>query len=142
MESFESYLKKGIIQKGFKDLERAKKLIKDGEKRLSDVELIDINKVPKFVFENVYDALRDFLFAILLREGYKTKSHEAPIAYLLGHGFDVYEVNALDKLRYKRNGSKYYGEDISMEEAKDIKEFYLEIKDKLYKILNKTNDLK
>jgi hypothetical protein len=137
MESFESYLKKGIVRKSFRDLERAKKLIKDGEKRLRDVELIDINKVPKFVFENVYDALRDFLFAMLLNDGFKTYSHEAPIAYLLDKGFNVYTINMLDRFRYRRNGSKYYGEEIFIEEAKDIKEFYLEIKDRLYKLLNK-----
>ena len=125
------------MRRGFRDIERAKKLIKDGEERIEGVELIDINKVPKFVFENVYDALRDFLFAILLNEGFKTNSHEAPIAYLLDWGFDVYTVNRLDKFRYKRNGSKYYGEKVLVSEAEDIKMFYFEIKDKLYKLLNR-----
>ena len=136
MESFESFIESGIVRKGFADIQRAKKLIKDGEKRIIGVGLLDINQLPKFVFENIYDAIRDFLYAILLSEGYNTKSHEAPIAYLSNKGFDIYTVNKLDKFRYKRNGSKYYGEDISIDEAKDIKAFYLEIKDKLYKILN------
>lgn len=135
MESFESYLKKGIVRKVFVDKERAKKLIKDGKKRIIDVGLLKINKLPKFVFENIYDAVRDFLYALLLSDGYNTKSHEAPIAYLLNKGFDVYIVNKLDKFRYKRNSSKYYGEEISIEEAKDIKAFYLEIKERLDKIL-------
>ncbi len=135
MESFESFVKKNIVRKGFLDKQRAKKLVKDGKKRIIDLDLLDVNKLPKFVFENIYDAIRDFLYAILLSEGYHTKSHKAPISYLLNKGFDVYIVNKLDKFRYKRNGSKYYGDDISIEEAKDIKAFYLEIKDKINKIL-------
>lgn len=135
MDSFESFIKIGVVRRGFADKERAKKLIRDGEKRIFDINLLDINKLSKIVFENYYDALRDFLFAILLNDGYNTKSHEASIVYLLNKGFDIYIVNKLDKLRYKRNGSKYYGEDISVEEAKDIKAFYLEIKDKLFKLI-------
>jgi|SRR3989344_8488442 len=135
MESFESYLKKGIVKKSFKDMQRAKNLVKDGRKRILDVELLDIERLSKFVFENVYDAIRDFLFAILLIEGYKTNSHEASIVYLLKKGFDVYTINKLDKFRYRRNGSKYYGEEISVEEAKDIKEFYLMLESKFNKLL-------
>jgi len=135
MDSFEYYLKKGKVKRTFPNKQRAKKLIRDGRKRIADVELLDINVLPKFVFENVYDAIRDFLFAILLNKGYKTNSHQAPISYLLNKGFDIYTINMLDKFRYKRNGSKYYGEDISIEEAKDIKAFCLKIKDKLDKLL-------
>jgi len=135
MESFESYLKKGEVREGFADKQRAKKLINDGEKRLIDVGKLDINELPKFVFENVYDAIRDFLLAIILNEGYNTKSHEVPIAFLFHKGFDIYTTNKLDFFRYKRNGSKYYGDEITIQEAKDIKEFYSKIKDKLDKIL-------
>ncbi len=135
MEDFEFYLKKGIVKKSFVDTQRAKKLVKDGESRMDDVGQLEIHKFPKLIFENVYDGIRDFLFAILLQNGYKTNSHEAPIAYLLNLGFDVYTVNKLDNFRYLRNGSKYYGEEITIEEAKDIKEFYLVINSKLNKIL-------
>ena len=135
MDDFKSFIDRKIVRKGFADSKRAKKLIKDGEERIKDVNRLDINEMPKFVFENVYDAFRDFLFAILLADGYKTNSHEAPIVYLLNKGFSVYSVSKLDRFRYKRNGSKYYGEEVLVEEAKDIKAFYLEMKDKLNKTL-------
>ncbi len=136
MESFESFVSKNIVRKVTPNKERAKKLIKDGKSRLKDVGFLDVNKLPKFVFENIYDALRDFFLAILLNDGYNTQSHEAPIAYLLKKGFDVYTVDKLDRFRYKRNGSKYYGEEIAVEEAEEIKDFYLKIKDKVYKLIN------
>ena len=136
METFESYIGQGIVRKVSPNKERAKKLIKDGKNRLGDVEQLNIEKLPKLVFENIYDAIRDFLLAILLNEGYNTNSHEAPISYLFKKGFDVYTINKLDKFRYKRNGSKYYGEEITISEAREIKEFCSQIKDKLYKLLN------
>jgi len=137
MESFESFIKIGEVRKVSPNNARAKKLIKDGEERIEKVNLLEINKFPKFVFENVYDALRDFMLAILLYDGYNADSHKAPIAYLSKKGFDVYIIDRLDKFRYKRNGSKYYGENISVEEAKDIKEFYSKIKERLNKLLEK-----
>lgn len=139
MEDFESFIKRGIVKKTFPNIPRAQKLVKDGRNRLKDVELLDIEKTPKFVFENTYDAIRDFLLALLLKDGYKTISHEAPIAYLLKKNFDIYIIEKLDQFRYKRNGSKYYGEEISIEEAKDIKEFYLKIKEKINKLIKENN---
>jgi len=135
MESFESYLKKGIIKKSFKDIQRDKNLIKDSKKRISDLKFLDINKLPKLFFENIYDAIKDLLLAVLLYEGYKTFSHKAPITYLSKKRFNIYSINKLDKFRYKRNSSRYYGEEISIEEAKDIRSFYFSIKNKLNKIL-------
>jgi len=139
MEDFDSYLKQGIVKRSFPDIQRAKKLVRDGKSRLKDVELLKIEKLPKFVFENIYDAIRDFLLAFLLKEGYKTTSHEAPIAYLSKKNFDIYTIEKLDKFRYKKNGSKYYGEEISIEEAEDIKSFYNQIKDKINKLIKENN---
>ena len=55
--------------------------------------------------------------------------------------FDITIIKRFDNFRIKRNKSKYYGRKISVEEAKDIKMFYLEIKDRLYKILNKIKEI-
>ena len=138
MEEFESFIKRKIVKKSFSDIERAKKLVKDGRSRLIDVELLNLNKMPKFVFENTYDAIRDFLLAILIKDGYKTSSHEALISYLLKKDFDVYSVGRLDQFRYKRNGSKYYGEGVSIQEAEDIVLFYKQIKSKIDKLIKES----
>jgi len=135
MESFDYYLQTKVIRRITPNQERAKSLISDAFSRIKDCENLDLEKFPKLIFENYYDALRDFCDAFLLSDGYKPSgSHEASISYLLKKGFDLSIVNRLDIFRYKRNGSKYYGEKISIEEAKDIKAFYLEINDRLYKI--------
>lgn len=139
MEEFEDFIRQGLVKKAYPDIQRARKLIKDGRKRILDVSFLDIEKTPKFVFENIYDAIRNFLLALLLNDGYKTASHEAPIYYLLKKNFDIYLVQRLDQFRYTRNGSKYYGEEISIEQAKDIKEFYLHIKPKIDKLIKDNN---
>jgi len=137
MESFEFYLETKVIRKITPNKERAKSLINDALQRIKDSDELNINRFSKLIFENYYDALRDFCDAFLLIDGYKpSSSHEASISYLLKKGFDISIIHRLDIFRYKRNGSKYYGEKIDVKEAKDIKAFYLEIKDKLYKILN------
>jgi len=135
MEDFESFVKRKIVKKSFQDIQRAKKLVKDGRERLIDVELLNLKRMPKFVFENTYDAIRDFLLAILLKDGYKTNSHEATISYLLNKNFDIYIVTKLDQFRYKRNGSKYYGEEVSVQEAEGILAFYKQIKSRIDKLI-------
>lgn len=139
MDDFESFIKRKIVKRISPDIQRAKKLVKDGRDRLRDVKLLDMNKMPKLIFENIYDALRDFLLAILLNDGYKTSSHEAPISYLSKKNFDIYIIERLNQFRYKRNGSKYYGEAISIQEAEDIKYFYSQIKEKINKLIKDNN---
>ncbi len=137
MKPFEYYLRSELVKKSRKDVERARFLIKDANGRIDDLNLIDMEKLPKIFFEYTYDALRDLCDAVLLLDGYKSFSHEASIVYLSKKGFDVATLGKFDRFRYKRNGSKYYGVPITVMDAKDIKEFYLEIKKKLNKILNK-----
>jgi len=141
MEDFDFYVDKKNVIKITPNFERVKSVISDGEDRIKDSNLLDVNRFPKMIFENYYDAIRGLLDAILLIDGYKSYSHEAPIMYLSKKGFDVTVIRRLDNFRFLRHGSKYYGRKISIEEAKDIKEFYLEIKDRLYKVLNKTKEL-
>jgi len=136
MKDFEYYLRDKSVRKATADLERARSLIIDANERIRVAGLLKKDEdFAKMMFENFYDALRDFLDAILLSEGYKSYSHEGSIAYLSKKGFDISEISRLDSFRFKRNGSKYYGKTISLKEAKDINAFYLEIKGKLDKIL-------
>ncbi len=135
MEIFEYYVEKELVRKASPNKERAKSLISDSEERISKINLLDIENFSKIVFENIYDAIRDLLDALLLLDGWKSYSHEAAIAYLTKKGFDVSVVKELDQYRYKRNGSKYYGEPILPEDSKGIKLFYNSIKGKLYENL-------
>jgi len=134
METFEYYEKQGLVKKGTQNLERAKALIKDANERISDIKLLSIEKFPKLFFEHLYDALRDFCDAILIIDGYKSYSHEASISHLSKKGFGIDAISKLDNFRFKRNGSKYYGQKILISDAKEILDFYNLTKGKFNKI--------
>ncbi len=135
METFEYYVEDGKVRKATPNKERAKFLVKDSEERISKTNLLNSKDFSKIVFENIYDAIRDLLDAILLLDGWKSYSHEAAIAYLSKKGFDISVIKRLDSFRYKRNGSKYYGQPIFPEDSENIKQFYIEIKQRIYKII-------
>lgn len=116
MKPFEYFLEIKEVKKTSENLELAKSLIKDMKERLKSSFLLD-EKFSKIIFENIYDALRDFCDALLAKEGFKSYSYEASILYLSRYNFSVSEINELDSFRYIRNGSKYYGRKISEEDT-------------------------
>ena len=135
MMPFEYFIKTGEVKKASVDLELAKSLIKDMDERIQKSMKLDVNEFSKMIFENIYDALRDFCDALLSLEGYKSYSHQASISFLTNYKLDVADINELDQFRYKRNGSKYYGKPVFEEDALEIKKFFLRIKPKINKIL-------
>lgn len=123
MNEFEFYLKEGKVKRKTPDFELSKSLINDSKTRLEKIKKLEIKEFSKIIFENAYDSLRDALDALLAAEGYKSYSHEASIAYLKKHAFEDSTLKELDNFRYLRNSSKYYGKDISKDEAKMILDF-------------------
>jgi hypothetical protein len=124
MNEFKFYVGENKVKKQRADIELAKSLINDAEERIKKVSKLDINIFSKIIFENVYDALREVIDALLAVDGYKSYSHEASIAYLKKYKIEDSTIKELDSLRYKRNSSKYYGKSISEEDAKEIIDFY------------------
>jgi len=135
MRQFEYFLQTQEVKQSAKDEALARSLIKDMKERIKDASLLDISKFAKIVFENVYDALRDFADALLAIDGFKSYSHQASFAYLAKYGFNTSALDTLDRFRYKRNGSKYYGQRVSIEEAREIAEFFKNNKEKISTIL-------
>ena len=130
---FDYFLKMQEVRKTSANLELAKSLIKDMKERINKTNMLDIDVFAKIIFENIYDGLRDFCDSLLALDGFKSYSHQASISYLFKKGFDISVVEELDGFRYKRNGSKYYGEEIGPSDAKEIKDFYNRIKVKINK---------
>ena len=135
MKPFEYFLEINEVKKTSSDKALASSLIKDMFGRIKDISSLNILKFPKITFENIYDSLRDFADSVLAIEGFKSYSHQASFSYLKKFDFAEETLETLDRFRYKRNGSKYYGQEISGEEAKEILEFYKKIKSKIEEIL-------
>lgn len=135
MKPFEYFIETGEVRKKEPNTPLARSLVLDMQERIKDALELDAGKFPKMVFESFYDALRDFCDVILAMEGYKSYSHEASIAYLSKKGFDIVFISELDQFRYKRNGSKYYGVKVSVEDAKAIINLYERNKAKIYNVM-------
>lgn len=136
MNKFEFYLEEGKVKKVKEDLELSKSLLKDAKERFDEINRLKSSLSPKMIFENIYDALRDLLDAILAAEGYKSYSHEASISYLKKCGFEYSVIMELDGFRFKRNASKYYGKGILNDDAKSIVLFYEKYSGKIIKIID------
>lgn len=67
--------------------------------------------------------------------GFKSYSHEANIAFLKTVGFRQDEIEKLDNIRKLRHKSKYYGEEIKNEVAKDAFDFCEHILKKILKLV-------
>ena len=100
---------------------------------------LDTDRFAMFVFENLYDCLREICDALLALDGYKTYSHEAAIAYLGEKGVPDGIVTRIDRYRRRRNASKYYGRTVSTEDAEDIRAFYTENAPQLLVLLEGTS---
>jgi len=132
---FEYFLEKGDVKKNYiKDKNLAKSLLETAEERLKDAENL---RVPKFKLEFAYEAIIELIEAVLALDGYKSYSHLADIAYLRKLGFSEEVIVKLDMLRVKRHKSKYYGMNVSEEEAKEALEFAKTMFERLIKIINK-----
>ncbi|BFI73774.1 hypothetical protein YN1_7610 [Nanoarchaeota archaeon] len=130
---FEYFIEKGDIKRTYvKDINLAKSLLKTATERLKVAEEL---KIPKFKLEFAYESIIELIDAILSLDGYKSYSHIADISYLRKLGFSEDIILKLDNLRDKRHKSKYYGLEISEEEAKNYLEFVKSLSEKLIKII-------
>ncbi|MEM2131200.1 MAG: hypothetical protein QXR96_01625 [Candidatus Woesearchaeota archaeon] len=143
MKSFDEYLKEGIVKKITPDIERAKNLILEAERKyfvmnemLNNIG-IDDKKANDYI-EYCYNILMFLLRAYMLKKGFTSTgigAHEAEVSFAKTLDFTEKEISLLDQLRYFRNGILYYGKRFDKEYAEKIIEFtkkkYLKLKEDL-----------
>lgn len=117
MKEFDFFVGNNAVKKQAPDNNLARASARDGIDRLSLAKSIFLSQKPKYALENAYEAVREVIDAVLYLKGYKSYSHEASVAYLLKMGFSISDAKAVDRLRQKRNGIKYYGEISTKDDA-------------------------
>jgi len=137
MEEFEDFIKSGDIRIQEKNNILAEALIKSSEKSLKNLKRTIIDDLnAENVVSDVYDIIRELIEAKLSIEGYKSYSHEATILFLKKFKeFSEFEIVFLDDLRKIRNGIKYYGKEVTIEDAHKALNFMNLILPKLNKLL-------
>jgi hypothetical protein len=108
--TFDAFMKQEKVSVRTPDIALSRGLLKDADERIKQLAIVQLNS--KFRFEQAYECIRELADAFLARDGYKTYSHEAALAYLEKLGLITQaELERLDVCRKKRNDSKYYGKD-------------------------------
>jgi len=138
MKEFNDFLEQGIVKKVTSNYSLIKSIYNDALKRIEFYKKLKLSEESyKFILENIYDSLRELADAILIKDGYKSYSHEASIIYLKKYGFSMAEINDFDRLRILRNNSKYYGKNVDLEDVKFSFELVEKLLNKIKNILNK-----
>lgn len=137
MKDFEYYMDGEKVKRQSVDKELASSLRINLVERAKKVAKLDIEDYSEIIFENLYDSFREICDAILALDGYKSYSHEASIVYLKKYGIEDSVLVQLDDLRFKRNSSKYYGKQLSSEDAEMMLNFYRKHFQRLLNILDK-----
>ena len=129
------------------DKEKAKSLFDTTSVRLDLIGLAEKHDKEKYsskIVEEYYEAILEFITALMSLDGYKTRSditgaHIATIEYLKNsyREFKDNEIQFIDSLRLKRNGIKYHGKHIDPEYVKMYESQIKHIVEKLKSILNK-----
>ena len=142
MKEFDEFIRKGIIRKQEPNKSRARDLIEESNRKNKSLSLI-IEKIgiseenANDIIEYCYDIIISLIRAKILLDGFFSSgsyAHEAEISYLRKLKFLETEIEAIDELRYIRNGIKYYGKRQNIEYAEKV----LALKEKAIKQLKKT----
>lgn len=135
MNEISKYIESGEIRYAPID-KRKSKLLSIGSKNRINYSLIQkLNENnSKYIYENLYDAIREKIESIMALEGYKPYSHTATIGFIKTKIRSKTVISALDSMRINRNKSKYDGMNISIEETKEAIKNTKEILKELEKI--------
>ncbi len=111
---FEDFIQEGKVQQTTKGEQQAKSLQKmslQTQKALQDIPLTEQN--ASIIFSQNYEAFRQIIEAITLKEGLKVYSHEA-YTYYLQEKHQEKTAKVFDRLRKLRNKINYYGNPVSV----------------------------
>ncbi len=126
IKEFKYYLNSNLARKGSPDIAQAKALITKAEGRIKfSIKSREINEnTASYIFEDIYECLREASQSLMSLKGYKPYSHEAIISFLKEFcSFSESDINFLNQYRILRNKSIYGGERISAVKCKESLRF-------------------
>jgi len=127
--------KKGFVKNIKLDLNLISALEKQSKNKLISSKMIELNETTASSKVSLaYDSLRELLEALAIKKGFKIYNHECYCSFLKEIIKDSLLGSHFDDLRIIRNKINYYGEDLSIEEAKQILKEIEEILNKVSKL--------
>jgi hypothetical protein len=136
LKDFDEYLEEDIVKKATPDIQRAKNLIKELDRKMASIfeqlEKIGLkNENANDYVEGCYDALIYLIRAKLIIDGYFSSgkgAHEAEVSYLRILDISEENIQLMDDLRFFRNKILYYGKMLDLEYAQKILKFSEEMR--------------
>jgi uncharacterized protein (UPF0332 family) len=125
IERFQYYLDKGLARKVSADFEEAKSFMNKAILRVDYVKKQEINEdTSSFIFEDIYETIREAAQSLMSLKGYKPYSHEALISFLKEfYKFPEHEISSFDRYRILRNKTVYCAANVSPEVCRDALAF-------------------
>ncbi len=121
MKPLKFYIESGLVRQGSKDPGESKAMIARASKRLEYVRSQPITEDnASFLFEDIYEIMRECVHGLMAANGYKPYSHEATVAFLDEHYrsyFGEKLVEAFNRYRIIRNNIMYRANFVSKDEA-------------------------
>ncbi|MGD0995594.1 MAG: hypothetical protein ABR909_08740 [Candidatus Bathyarchaeia archaeon] len=141
IERFQYYLDAKLVRKEKVDKEEAKSLMKKAVYRLNYVKKQEINEdTASFIFEDVYESLREASQSLMSLKGYKPYSHEALISFLKEfYNFSASEISTFDRFRALRNKTVYCAVFVSVEVCQEALDFLEDFLPKLRREFESSN---
>lgn len=125
IERFKFYLDQDLARKELPDMAEARSLIEKACQRMKFIKSLDINeKSSTFIFEDIYECIREAAQSLMSLAGYKPFSHEAVISFIKEfHKFSGYEIESFNRYRILRNNCVYKASRASPETCKEAMRF-------------------
>lgn len=131
---FQYYLDNDLARKASPDKGEAEALMKKADGRLNfSIKTREINEnAAPYVFEDIYECMREAAQSLMSLKGYKPYSHEALISFLREFfKFSESDIATFDRYRILRNKTIYRGQKISAETCEESLNFLLNFLPKL-----------
>lgn len=143
IREFQFYLDNDMAKKSAPDKIESDALISKSEGRLNfsiKIRKIDEN-TSSYIFEDIYECMREAAQSLMSLKGYKPYSHEALISCLREFfNFSEKDLSAFDRYRILRNKTIYKGEKISAETCKEALDFLMTFLPKIKKEFKKLGE--
>lgn len=125
IEKFDYYVSKNLVKRKSVDREEAKSLIEKAAKRLEYLKQQEINENnTTFIFEDIYEAVREAIQALMSLKGYKPYSHEAVVAFVREfYALPEHTISTVNRYRILRNKVVYSATNISVLSCKEALKF-------------------
>lgn len=137
---FDYYLDNNLAKKESLNIVEARSLMEKAEGRLEySIKIREINdNTAPYIFEDIYECIREASQSLMSIKGYKPYSHEALIPFMKEFfDFSENDLKSFDRYRILRNKAVYRGEKISKESCNEALKFLLKFMPEIKKEFKK-----